>query len=358
MKPLLYIPFILMPALCQADTFILQDGARLEGEVTGELDDTLLVKTKYGSLTIKKGDIMERQAPELPRPQEVEVSSAPAPVDISTETAVETSSAQPAAMVEAAPGLTFSTLQISTMTRLLVYYENGVAVATETVPSGGGPALTEGAMPNGTYTEFYPDGSLKTVKTMMAGKANGTMKAYYPSGKLQAEAYYLAGAKEGTLKYYTESGALLMQAEYSNDLLNGWRRDYGPDGAVLSETHYIDDQPAPPQAQSAAAPTGETAPAQPESAVTVKTTSLARGERYSFHLDGKYIGKLHLDKNYNLISRGGKIPDGAVKAYTEDGRLEKEFVIEDGTLKALRVYEPGGPMKAEYAYEKNKAVKK
>jgi antitoxin component YwqK of YwqJK toxin-antitoxin module len=127
---------------------------------------------------------------------------------------------------------------------------------------------------------------------------------------------------------------------------------------VRSETHYTDDLPAPPPSRSAAAGPAEAAPAQPESAVTVKSVSLARGERFSFQLNGKYIGKLHLDKNYNLISRGGKIPDGAVKAYTDDGRLEKEFIFEDKALKALRVYEPGGPLKAEYTYEKDKAIKK
>ncbi len=359
MKPLLYLSFLLMPALCGADTFILKDGARLEGEVTGELENALQVKTKYGQLTINKEDIAERQAaPQAPAPAPAEpaaLSSAPASVEVSSEPAVEISTPQPEGVVEAAPRLTFQTIQPSTMTRLLVYFENGVAAATETVT--GGVSATEGVMPDGTYTEYYPEGGLKTVKTMMAGKANGTMKAYYPSGTLQAEAYYLAGGKEGPLKYYTEEGKVLMQADYRNDQLNGWKRDYGPDGAVLSETYYAEDKPAAAPRQSAPAEKAAL-PARPESPVTVTKLRLARGERFTFRLNGKYAARAHLDKDYNLIGLSGKVPDGEIKVYTADGRLEQEFVFEQNVLKTLRVYEPGGPLKAEYAYEKDKAVKK
>jgi len=358
MKPLLYLSFILMPALCQADTFILKDGARLEGEVTGELENALQVKTKYGPLTINREDIAERQAaPQAPAPAEpAAVSSAPASVEVSSEPAVEISTPQPEGVVEAAPRLTFQTVQIDTTTRLLVYFENGVAAATETVTAG--VSATEGVMPDGTYTEYYPEGGLKTVKTMMAGKANGSMKAYYPSGTLQAEAYYLAGGKEGPLKYYTEEGKLLMQADYKNDQLNGWKREYGPDGAVISETYYAEDKPAPAPGQSAPAGEAEALPARPESPITVTKLRLARGERFTFRLNGKYAARAHLDKDYNLISLSGKLPDGEIKVYTADGRLEQEFVFEQNVLKTLRVYEPGGPLKEEYSYEKDKAIKK
>ncbi|HAN05594.1 MAG TPA: hypothetical protein DCW72_00700 [Elusimicrobia bacterium] len=360
MKYLLYTIILFTPAVCRADTFLMQDGARLEGEVTGEMDDTLLVKTRYGALTIKKADIQERKAAEaapLP-PAKLEISSAPAAVQPSTAAAVEVSSAQPAAVAEPAPALTFATVYPSTMTRQLVYSENGVAIATETFDAAGGPLTLEGAIKDGTYTEYYPEGGLKTVKTMLGGKANGTLKAYYQSGALQAEAYYLAGGKDGLLRYHTEDGKLLMEASYRSDQLNGWKREYGPDGALSSETYYADDKPAaPPQAQAAPAAKAA-ADGGPDSQITVKTLELARGERFSFQLNGKYVGKVHLDKAYNVISQGGKIPDGLVKVYTADGRLVKEFVFEKNTLRALRDYEPGGPLKAEYGYEKEKAVKK
>lgn len=369
MKPTLYVFLLIFPGLCQADTFILKDGARIEGEITGEMDGMALVKTKYGSLTINRADIQEQlpmAAPEIVAPAaDIQIStSLPAAIAASTKAAVEVSTSFPEPVVPPLPKLTFQTILPSSMTRQLVYTESGVIIATETFDAGGALLLAEGAIGDGTYTEYYPEGGLKTVKTMQGGKANGTLKAFFPTGALQIEAYYLAGAKEGPFKFYTEDGKLLMEASYKNDLLNGWKKEYGPEGKVISEFYYVDDKLArPPNPQAApepakAAPAVPAAPAEAESQVTVKVTGLARGELYAFRLNGKYIGKLRLDKEFNLISQEGKVPDGTVKVYTEDGRLQKEMVFLKKALIALRVYEPGGPMKAEYTYLENKAIKK
>ncbi len=357
MKLLIYTFLLLLPGFSRADTFILKDGARLEGEVTGEMDGAVLVKTKYGSLTINKADIQEQQADPAELP-----AALPAAIAVSTEAGIEISTALPEAAIAPAPKLTFQTIFPSSMTRQLVYTESGVAIATETFDANGVLALTEGSIGDGTYTEYYPEGGLKTVKTMMSGKANGTLKAFFPSGALQIEAYYLAGGKEGPFKFYTEDGKLLMEAAYKSDRLNGWKKEFGPDGAVISEFYYVDDQlarPPDPRAGTVlAAAKAAPVPAEPESSVTVKVTSLARGELYTFRLNGKYIGKVRLDKEFNLISQEGKVPDGTVKVFTEDGRLQKELVYLKNILKALNIYEPGGALKAEYTYVENKAVKK
>lgn len=354
MKSFIYSFFILLPGFCQADTFLLKDGVRLEGDVTGEMGESLLVKTKYGSLTINKADVQERQPDAAPAalPAAAQAPAAPEAA-ASTAPAVEVSTIQPSA--EPAPlKLTFATILPSTSARLLVYAENGVAIATETFNDTGAPAGLEGAIKDGTYTEYYDDGALKTVKTMAGGKTSGTLKAYYPSGAVQIETYYLAGAKDGPFKYYAEDGKQLMEAAYRNDKLNGWKKEFDAAGLVKTETYYLDDHVAePPKAQAAPQPVKEQ-----ESMVTVKTISLARGERYSFQLNGKYIGKAHLDKDFNIISQEGKIPDGAVKVYSKEGKLSKEFVFEKSSIKLLRVYEEGGPLKAEYSFKEDKAVKK
>lgn len=41
------------PPASEADTFVLHDGARLEGEITGKTDNSIMIKTKYGNLTLK-----------------------------------------------------------------------------------------------------------------------------------------------------------------------------------------------------------------------------------------------------------------------------------------------------------------
>ena len=37
--------------------------------------------------------------------------------------------------------------------------------------------------------------------------------------------------------------------------------------------------------------------------VTAKVVRLARGELFSFRLNGKYIGKANLDKDFNVLAR-------------------------------------------------------
>ncbi|MEK7373767.1 MAG: hypothetical protein AABZ85_01910 [Thermodesulfobacteriota bacterium] len=175
MRSTLYVFFLLLPGFCRADTFILKDGARIEGEVTGEMDGMALVKTKYGSLTINRAEIQEQQpmaVPEIVAPAAtVHISSAqPAAIAASTEAAVEVSTSFPEPVVPPVPKLTFQTIMPSSMTRQLVYIESGVAIATETFDAGGALLLAEGAIGDGTYTEYYPEGGLKTVKTMLGGK--------------------------------------------------------------------------------------------------------------------------------------------------------------------------------------------
>lgn len=349
MRFLFYVLLALLPGVCRAETFILKDGARLEGEVTGEMDGTLLVQTRYGSLTINKADIQERKASAQPAP-----AAEAAPV-VSTGAVVPAISTLAVTAEPAPPKLTFSTVIPSTSAKLLVYYENGVAVATETfTPDGAAPAAVDGTVKDGTYTEYYPDGALKTVKSVLGGRTSGSLKAYYPSGALQIEAYYLGGLKDGAFKYFGEDGKPLLEAAYRGDRLNGWKKEFDAAGAVKSQIYYEDDKPAePPKPQAAAEPAKE-----PESMVTVKTMDLARGERFSFHLNGKYIGRLSLDKDFNILAQDGKVPDGAVKVYSKDGKLRKEFVFEKNSVKLLRVYEEGGPLKAEYTFKEDMAVKK
>ena len=349
----------------KADTFLLKDGARLEGDVTGEMDGLVLVQTKYGSLTIKKTDIQEQKtmlpalapavsaqvAAALSTAAVVAVSTAPAVLPVSTQAAVAVSTALAVPAEPPAPKLTFATVQPSTTTRLLIYSANGVAVATETFNAAGERLSLEGAIKDGTYTEYYDNGGLKTVKTLANGKVSGTLKAFYPNGAVQIEAYYLAGAKDGAFKYFAEDGKPLMEASYSNDKLNGWKREFGPEGLPKSETYYADDKPAdPPKAQPAAAPAKE-----PESMVTAKTLNLARGERFSFQLNGKYVGKLTLDKTYNIISQEGNIPNGAVKIYSKDEKLEKELVFKKNELVLLRVYNPADDSGSSDTYDSTDA---
>lgn len=382
MRPIIaLLLFTACPAA--ADVFVLKDGTRLEGEVAGETAEALQVKTKYGTLTVNSADIQERIAPPPAQPAapaaelpavppaaaaasttavSAEISSAPAPGLVAASTAAASPAAQAeistAGVVAPPPRLTVRSEQLPDGTRRLLFSEEGSDVAAETYSQDGTLLTSSGTMADGTYTEYYPDGALKTVRTMMGGKANGTLKAFYPSGALQAEAYYFVGARDGAFKYFTEDGRPLMTAEYKGDRLNGWKRDYGPDGALAGEAYYVDGRPAAPPGAQASTEAAAALAGAGDSMVTVRATRLARGERFEFRLNGKFAGRLRLDKDYNLQEYAVKLPDGAVKAFSRDGRLEKEFDFANGELAGLRVYDESGLLLAEYAYLKDKAVKK
>ena len=366
MKTIFYIFFLLFPAFCQADTFLMKDGAKIEGEVTGEMDGALLVKTKYGSLTLNRADITEQQAavpaaasPAIAPATELGISTEavaaqPAPAaEIAVSTPPEAAAPEAPAVAPPipAPGLSFVAITPSTSTRLLVYYEEGVAIATETFDAAGALLSLEGAIKDGAYQEYYPEGELKTVKSMAGNKTNGTLRTYYPSGKVQVEAYYLAGVKDGAFKYTSEDGRPLLEASYSGDKLNGLKKEYNPDGTLRSEVYYENDRPTElPKLKDTPGTTQEQ-----DSMLTAKVTELARGERYTFQFNGKYLGKLVLDKKFNVTGQEGKVPDGAVRVYSAEGKLQKEMLFKGNEIKILRVYEDGGPLKATYTFSDGKA---
>ncbi len=367
MKTFLMITLLALPSLGRADTFVLNDGTRVEGSVTGTINGTLLVQTKYGPLTIQLTDIKEQKIDDPAAAAGIQSSSAAAAAAAPIPSAAAATAAPPAGQPQSsmtatsAPGLSFVTVSPGAAIRLQVYMDDGVIIATETFDASGALLSSEGRIGNGVYTEYYPDGATKTVKTMLNGKADGTLKAYYPSGRLQAEAGYQGGLKNGPLRYYTEDGGLLMEASYKADKLDGWKTEYGPDGAVTSRTYYSAGRPAAVQPGAPAAlPAGRKpeAPAQqlPATLVTVQTRRLARGELFTFRLNDKLIGRLTLDEGSNLLRKEGKVPDGTVKAFGKDGALSREFVFKDNQLVLLRVY-GAGPTPAQYSYSDDRAVK-
>lgn len=362
---LLFITAFSAPAA--ADTILLKDGTRLEGVIEGEMDDASLIRTKYGSLTVKKTEIKEIKPEEKAAPPAAPAAatvSTAAPVAVSTA-AVGISSAVPAAEPPAggaAPAMTFATVATGTSAVLKIYSEDGVITATETWSSSGELVSREGTVKDGVWKEFHPDGKVRTEKTVLGGSHNGPLRTYYPSGALQTEANYLAGRLNGTMITYTEDASPLFEQNFADGKLHGLVREFNPDASVRSETLYADGVPVKGHAEArAAAPAQEPsvqAPASakpPSSPYTVKSQPLARGERYSFHYENRYKGRVILDSSFNLTSLSGSLPDGSAVFYGPDGSPEKEFVFSGGKLESLRIH---GPSAAEYRYEKDKAIKK
>ncbi|MFA6434447.1 MAG: toxin-antitoxin system YwqK family antitoxin [Elusimicrobiales bacterium] len=325
-----------------ADLITLKDGTRLEGVIEGEMEGVAMVKTRYGTLNINKAEIASQTVQTVPA-----VSTAPAAVP----------QAELPAEPAPAPKYTFKTVTLSTSVFERLYAENGAVIATETFKANGELLGSAGLIKDASYREYYDNGNLKTEKTVINSRISGSLKAYYPSGVLQSEAYYADGALNGTVRLYNENAKLLFEQNFKGGTPNGWFKEFDETGALKSELLYADGHIAEkPKAVEAK----QTAPAAETSVpmVTVKVLPLARGERFMFYLNNKYLAKLHLDRSFNLISKEGKVPDGTAKAYDKDGKLEKEFLFSGNELLLLKVYSPAGALEGEYAYKENQAVKK
>ena len=346
MKTIFSLLLLGLSLTAYADIITLKDGTSLEGVIEGEMEGVAMLKTQYGVLNINKADIVSQTRQDKPA-----VSTAAA----ATETSAAGLPAEPAPQ----PEYTFTTVTPSTSSFERIYAENGVIIATETFDAKGELLSLRGSVKDGSYKEYYENGNLKTEKTVINTKTYGALKAYYPSGVLQSEASYMAGALNGVVRIYNENAKLLFEQNFKDGVLNGWSREFDEAGGLKSELLYADGHVAEKPKTVEAKKAGAEAPEAPESMVTVKIMALARGERFTFYLNNKYVAKIHLDKDFNMISKEGKVPDGAVKAHNKEGKLEKEFVFVKNEVSLLKVYNEAGALEGEYTYnKKGEAVKK
>ena len=222
---------LLLTGLCAgacAEVLTLKDGTKVEGTIEGEMDGVMLLKTQYGALNIKRSDIASPAAPAVSTsPAEGELPQAELP-------------AQPARE----PKRTFTTITPSTSSFERTYYENGVAIATETLDARGELLGLQGFIKDGTYREYYASGGLKTEKTVINAEIAGVLKAYYPNGVLQSEAAYSAGVLNGPVRFYGDNAKLLFEQSFKNGVSNGWFREYDAAGALKSELFYANGQVA------------------------------------------------------------------------------------------------------------------
>lgn len=335
MKLMIFFLVFAISLNAHSDTVLMKDGTAIKGTLEGEVDSTMLIKTKYGSLSINKDDIDK-----IIEDQEIKVSTKTPVAEIKKEM----------------PKYTFKVLSISASSIEKIYMKDEIIIATETFSDKEELLKLEGAIEDAIYKEYYPNGAIKTEKTIVNGKENGTLKIYYPNGNLQSKAYYANGKLNGTVEIFDENGKLLFEQNFKNSILNGFFKEYDEAGNVKSELFYINGNIAPPPSEKKAEELKITE-SDINMLVTVKIRKLARGERFSFYMNNRYVGKILLDDNYNILSASGKIPDGAVQAYSKAGKLEKEFVFTNKELILLKVY-ISGDLKSQYTYKENQAIKK
>ncbi|MBU2529517.1 MAG: hypothetical protein KKD35_00610, partial [Elusimicrobia bacterium] len=311
MKLIISVLIFAFSASSHAATLLMKDGTQIKGSIEGEMDSILHIKTKYGSLDIDKNDITE-----IIEDQKIEISSKTPVIEIK----------------EISSEHTFKTINTSTSSVEKIYMKNEIILATETFNNKEELLKLEGAIEDATYKEYYPDGAIKTEKTIINGQESGNLKTYYQNGKPQSKAYYANGKLNGTVEIFDKNGKLLFEQNFKDSILSGFFREYDETGYVKSELFYINgtiaEKPGAIKTELLKKPEPQrklnTNISDINMLITVKIHKLARGERFTFYRNNKYIGKILLDDNYNILSQSGKMPDGTIQAYSKKGILEKE----------------------------------
>ena len=394
------------PAPASAEIFIMKDGARLEGEIAGRTDSSMLVKTKYGDLILKQADIK----------QIAKDGSAEAAADIKQTATGDIEIVNSSSLTEDSASYVFSTVVAEDGSAKIYYFRDRQIIATEKLDNNAKFISLSGSIPDKTFTEYYENGKVKTVKPMKNGRQNGTVLSYYKDGTRQFIANYKDGLKDGKFSFYTARGTLMIEAEYKNDKLNGPKKDYKADGTLDKITWYKDDEeteaPADSSTNPAAAPASEntylpisteTGPAMQAAegtaasgamqlsaaaaaspvvsadntgsaenmqaaaqnqknkkghSISVKSRKVARGTMYSFYVNNRYVGKARLDGDYNVLMTDGKIPDGTARLYGLNDIIQIEFIFRKGEITAVTVFDKEGNESAQYIInEKRMAVK-
>jgi len=76
---------------------------------------------------------------------------------------------------------------------------------------------------------------------------------------------------------------------------------------------------------------------------------------YIFYNKGKEIAKQLEDENDNIIKTTGKIPDGIVKQYYDDGSLFGEWNYKSGKLEGIStIYYTSGELRIKWNFKDNK----
>ena len=111
MKLILSILIFTFSINAHADILLMKDGTQIKGTVVGEMDSTLNIKTKYGSLNIDKKDIIK-----ITKEKKVEAATATPIIKIKKEI----------------PKYTFETIIPSTSSINKIYMKDESVIATET----------------------------------------------------------------------------------------------------------------------------------------------------------------------------------------------------------------------------------
>ncbi len=92
-----------------------------------------------------------------------------------------------------------------------------------------------------TYTEWFQDGSVKTIVHYLHGMKQGSSVEYYENGKVKSEYNYYHHHEHGICKEYFESGQVSLIAIYRDGKKSGLWQAFYPDGRLKYQGRFSDD---------------------------------------------------------------------------------------------------------------------
>ena len=84
-----------------------------------------------------------------------------------------------------------------------------------------GKYYKNGMLYTGETKEYYPDSTLKLIRTIRNGKENGTTSYYFSNGQIMEQREYRDGEKNGEWLNWNEKGIKIARAGYKNDKKEG-----------------------------------------------------------------------------------------------------------------------------------------
>ena len=201
-------------------------------------------------------------------------------------------------------------------------------------------AYKDGAR-DGTFTEYYSDGAVKSEKTFTNGKLNGMLKTYFTNGKPEVEQGYKNGVEDGIeRRWHWETGKLIVDAKYADGRPDGKqiRHISSNVGDYVEVSNYVKG-----------VQTGEFSQTWTNGKVRIQ------GEYKDGKKDGVWLEYRKDGKTEKSIAYKNGERNGEYKTFFTDGTVEKIENYIDGQREGIskEFFYDSGNLKAEYNYANN-----
>ena len=312
----------------------MKDGTVIYGDFEGEIDDHLIIRTKYGVLSVPRSEILD-DADSINIPESVNLRIS---VEKSTEGYVRR------------------------------FYEGGVLKGTQVLSEGGVIISSDGYIPDGVYYEYGEGGNIISERMIKNGVENGPLIEFYEDGRIKARIDYHNGKAHGKAIFYTMDSKPMLEQTYSNGVLDGFSIEYDIEGNVKAKVLYsngklvdsivkvekdVKEETKQPEGLKASSAVDKV-DIKPD--ISTRVVKIARGKKVFVYVKNRYFGSFIYDKNYNIIDITGRIPDDIIDVSDDNKRLRFEF-SSNWPISAVLI-ENGVEVKKLYYSEDGKAVEK